>query len=83
MAKGVRIDLHSIDREVRAVQARLEAAAAGADSVEARRLAGIVRKLEGVRRTTSRICPKGWGVFPAGAKAAGQAPPKPATKKRR
>ena len=83
MAKPVRVDLHAVDREVRAVQQALKAAAGAAESVEARRIGSIIRKLESVRRTTSRICSKSWGVFPAGTKATSKTPRKPAAAKKR
>jgi hypothetical protein len=84
MAKTVRVDLHAVDREVRKVQQQLKAAADSAESVEARRIGSIIRKLESVRRSTSRICSKSWGVFPAASPAsARKAPPKPAAAKKR
>jgi hypothetical protein len=65
MAKGQGIDLHGINREIQSVQKQLKAAAAEADAAEKRRLSGLVRKLESLRLSTSKLCPKAWGVYPA------------------
>jgi hypothetical protein len=83
MAKGVRVDLHAVDREVRAVQQALKGAAGAAESAEARRIGSIIRKLESVRKATSRICSKSWGVFPKDTKATARTPKKPAAAKKR
>ena len=83
MAKAMRVDLHAVDREVRAVQQALKTAAGAAESAEARRIGSIIRKLESLRRTTSRICSKSWGVFPMGTKATSKTPRKPAPAKKR
>ena len=64
MAKGESIDLHGINREIQSVQQRLKAAAAGADAAEKKRISGLVTKLEKIRVSTSKLCPKAWGVYP-------------------
>lgn len=76
MPKAGKIDLHGIDREVRAVQTALKAAAQGETASEKRRISGIVKKLESIRLSTSKLCPKGWGVYPA-TTAARKGPAKP------
>lgn len=82
MAKGQAIDLHGVNREIQSVQQRLQVAATGASATEQRRIAGIIRKLESIRARTAKMCPKAWGVFPAGV-STGKAPAKPARKTRR
>jgi hypothetical protein len=76
MPKAGKIDLHGIDREVRAVQSALKAAAQDETAAEKRRIAGIVKKLESIRLNTSKLCPKGWGVYPP-TSAAKKGPAKP------
>lgn len=76
MPKAGNIDLHGIDREIRAVQKALKAASQGEGAAEQRRIAGIVRRLESIRTSTSKLCPKGWGVYPP-TSAARKGPAKP------
>jgi hypothetical protein len=76
MAKGESIDLHGINREIQSVQKRLKDAATAADAAEKKRISGLVSKLEKIRVSTSKLCPKAWGVFPA-TSSAKKGPAKP------
>jgi hypothetical protein len=81
MPKSERINLHAIDREIRAVQKKLVAAVKQATAYEIQRLKQLLRQLESVREKTKKICPKVWTVWPIYEAAAARKVKKPRRKK--
>jgi len=66
-----RINLHGIDKEIRAVQKSLRSARVGASVADRKKLDLLVKKLEAVRSRTAMICPKAWSIWPGDTAAGG------------
>ena len=64
-----KINLHGVIKEIDAVHSALRAEKKAAAPADAKTLDRIIKKLTAVRGATSKLCPKGQGVWPA-AKAA-------------
>ena len=83
MPRSERINLHAIDREIRNVQKKLEAAFKQATAYEVKRLKQLLKKLEAVREKAHEICPRVWTVWPMYEAEAAKAVKKPSRKKGR
>lgn len=64
-----KINLHGVLKEIDAVHGQLRAEKKGASPADAKTLDRIIKKLTTVRGATTKLCPKGQGVWPV-AKAA-------------
>ena len=64
-----KINLHGVLKEIDAVHSQLRAEKKAAAPADAKTLDRIIKKLTAVRGATTKLCPKGQGVWPA-AKAA-------------
>ena len=64
-----KINLHGVLKEIDAVHSQLRTEKKAAAPADAKTLDRIIKKLTAVRGATSKLCPKGQGVWPA-AKAA-------------
>jgi len=66
-----RINLHGIDKEIRAVQKSLRGARAAASVADRKKIDLLVKKLEAVRSRTAMICPKAWSIWPGSTSTGG------------
>src|SRR5262245_9334480 len=84
MAAAKRVDLHGINDAIKAVQAALKRARRSATKEDRARLEKLLARLEGLRASTSEICPRAWAVWPEDvAVARMKGPAKPRAKKKR
>jgi hypothetical protein len=64
-----KINLHGVLKEIDAVHSQLRAEKKASAPADAKTLDRIIKKLTAVRGATTKLCPKGQGVWPAAKKS--------------